>query len=243
LAATKLSRFDWREYGIDVGAVGDQGFSCNTCWAFATVDAAQISRQLMSMRSQTNRIYDALKPSARQMVSCLVPQAEDYCKLNWHGEAFTFMVDKGLPLGGTRKYVDFKSGYICDAETYVKALTWDFVSASPQKVVSTDELKRALVVYGPIVTMISFDNCLWLYGGGVFNEQQYRDGSHMLLIIGWDDQKGAWLVKNSYGAKWGEGGFGWIKFGSNNIGQWSAWVVADPKEEKRLLVSAPKSTE
>ncbi len=233
LAAARLPKFDWREYGLDVGAVGFQGYNCNTCWAFAAVDAMQISRRLAAIRAQKNDFDNSRRPSVRQLVSCLVPET-DYCKINWHGEAFTFLVEKGLPLGGTNKYVGNKSGWVCDAETFVKALTWDFVSATPQKVAATEDLKRAIITYGPVVSMFSFDNCLWLYGGGVFNEEQNQNGSHIVLIIGWDDAKGAWLIKNSYGTDWGESGFGWVKYGSNNIGQWSAWVAPDPKEEERI---------
>jgi hypothetical protein len=230
----RLPKFDWRENGLNIGEVGFQGFRCNTCWAFATADAMQISRQLLAVRSQKTDFDKNVRPSVRQLISCIVPKDADYCKINWHGEAFSFMVDKGLPLGGTSKYVANKSGYVCDAETFVKALTWDFVSATPQKVASTEEIKRALVTYGPVVSMLYFDSCLWLYGGGVFNEEQNQSGTHMVLIVGWDDEKGAWLIKNSYGADWGEDGFGWVKYGSNNIGQFSAFVVADPKEEERI---------
>ncbi len=233
LKTAKLPKFDWREYGLDLGEIGNQGFNCNTCWAFAAVDAMQISRQLAAIRSPDGDWDKSLQPSARQLVSCMVPE-NDYCKINWHGEAFTFMVDKGLPLGGSTKYVDKTLAWGCDATNFVKALTWDYVQAAPQKVAPTDELKRSLILYGPIVSTIRFDSCFWLYGSGVFNETQNQDGTHVVLIIGWDDEKGAWLIKNSYGADWGEGGFGWIKYGSNNIGQWSAWVVADPSEEKRL---------
>lgn len=233
LEAAQLPSFDWREYGLDVGAVGFQGYSCNSCWAFATVDAMQISRQLTAIRLQNGNFDNALRPSVQQLVSCMAPK-NDYCNINWHGKAFSFMVDKGLPLGGTTEYYGDKSGWGCDAKTFVKALTWDFVSSVPQKVAPTDEIKRALIVYGPVVSMIKFDNCLWLYGGGVFNEEQNTDGGHMVLIIGWDDAKGAWLIKNSYATDWGENGFGWIKYGSNNIGQFAAWIAPDPKEEARL---------
>lgn len=235
LAAARLPKFDWREYNLDVGAVGFQGFNCNTCWAFAVVDAMQISRRLAAIRAQKNGFDDSgsPRPNARQLISCVVPET-DYCKINWHGSALSFLVEKGLPLGGTSKYVGNKSGWVCDAETYVKALTWDFVSATPQKIAAADDIKRAVITYGPVVSMLNFDNCLWLYGGGVFNEEQKQDGTHIVLIIGWDDSKEAWLIKNSYGADWGESGFGWVKYGSNNIGQWSAWVMPDPKEEERI---------
>lgn len=230
----KLPKFDWRENGIDAGAVGSQGFACNTCWAFATIDALQINRQLLAIREKREFTQESM-PSARQLVSCMVKKPEEFCENNWHGEAFSFMVDKGMPLGGSTKYKAREyTTWDCDADDYVKALTWDFVSSTPQKIASNEEIKRAIILYGSVVSMLSFDNCYWLYGGGVFNEERYKNGSHFVVIIGWDDEKGAWLVKNSYGTDWGENGFGWIRYGSNNIGQWSAFVVADPKEEERI---------
>ena len=56
-----------------------------------------------------------------------------------------------------------------------------------------------MILYGPVVSMIHFDKCLWLYGGGTFNGENNGTGSHFVLIIGWDDKKSAWLVKNSFG--------------------------------------------
>ncbi len=234
LEAARLAKFDWREYYLDTEPITSQGYGCNTCWAFAAVNAMQISRELAAIRSQNNDFDNSLRPSVRQLVSCMVPLMANYCKINWHGEAFTFMVDKGLPLGGTTEYSMNSTDRNCDAKTFVKALTWDYVSSVPQKVAPTEEIKRAIISYGSVVSTIKFDNCLNLYGGGVFNEEQNTGGIHMVLIIGWDDSKGAWLIKNSYGTEWGESGFGWIKYGSNKIGQFSAWIASDPKEEERL---------
>lgn len=229
LNATRLPRFDWREHGLNVGEVGFQGFDCNTCWAFTSVDAMQISRRLAALRGIIKNFDETLQPSAAQLISCMVPKNK-YCKVNWHGAAFTFMVEKGLPLGGTTEYIPRQFGHNCDAENSVKALTWDYVSAQPQKVSSREEIKKAVIAYGAVVTTMTFDRCLWLYRSGVFNEEQNHDGSHIVIIIGWDDSKG-WLIKNSYGTDWGENGFGWIKYEANNIGQFSAVVVADPNEK------------
>ena len=63
--------------------------------------------------------------------------------------------------------------------------------------------------------------------------KRYHNINHDVLLIGWDDDKGAWLIKNSWGTDWGNtGGHGtdkgymWIAYGSNNIGFGSAWVRA-----------------
>jgi len=239
LAAEKLPRFDWREAGLDTGSVDYQGLKCDTCWAFAARDAIQISRRLNARRAKRSVAAEAPAPSVRQLVSCMVKDSK-FCDSRKPDEAFKFMVDYGLPLGGSRDYlldnnIPDTSGWKCDKTDSVKALTWDYVSGAPQKVAGTAEIKRAVITYGAVVAAVNYDDCLALYASGVFNEEQFDDGSHLLLIIGWDDALGAWLVKNSYGKQWGDRGYGWIKYGSNNIGQLAAFVVADPQAEERFL--------
>ena len=252
---TALPKFDWRapEHGIVFSPVKFQGWYCNNCWAFAAVEAMQVSRQLVAIRTKNSNLPETslLTPSPRQLGLCWAQknkkEPEDGCAFNWHGEAFSFMVDEGMPLDGTSDFGLFSTGHytLCDAKTFVKALTWDYVSSTPHDVASREEIKRALITYGPIVTTLVFDSCLNLYGGGVFNEQQNwntddggrkvrKPGNHIVLIFGWDDAKEAWLIKNSYGTEWGENGYGWIKYDSNNIGQFAAWILADPKEQIRI---------
>ncbi len=263
LGARKLSKFNLPDdLGLNMGEVGLQADRCDSCWAFAAVDAMQISRQLLAKRLQKTIVDGNYRADTDELVNCMVPDPKEYCRINWPGAAFTFLVDYGLPL---LKSIEKDRPKKCDSKTRVKAATWNYVSSTPYKVASPEDIKRALVTYGPLASLILYEDCFYQYGGdgyqyelhgepfvpsGTFNEEEFnngdralgdegfRNGTHVLLIIGWDDTKdgGAWFVKNSYGPNWGDNGFGWIKYGSSNIGQWAAYVVPDPVEEERISI-------
>lgn len=243
LAAAKRPEFDWRNFGLTPEPAVFQGFKCDSCWAFASVEAMQTARRLAAIRSGEPEIRERPRASVQQLIACMVPDKTKHCGENWHGEAFSFFVDEGLPLGGPTDYDEFDSGtWACDSPFRLKAATWDYVAQDVKSTPSIDEIKRALVRYGPVVTTIRLDRCFWLYGGGVFNEEQFEETNHMVVIWGWDDAKGAWLIKNSYGEDWGSGGFGWVKYGSNNVGQSAAWILADPKAESKLAKDIENET-
>jgi hypothetical protein len=56
-------------------------------------------------------------------------------------------------------------------------------------------------------------------------EPERNNGAHIVIIVGWDDNKKAWLIKNSWGTGWGDNGFGWITYGSNKIGMGASWYL------------------
>jgi cathepsin L len=97
---------------------------------------------------------------------------------------------------------------------------------------SKQEIKAALCQYGPLSVAVDADENFVAYAGGVFQgfasqpEDTKAQVNHAINIIGWDDGKGAWLIRNSWGDDWGEKGYMWIDYNSNNIGFAAAWVLA-----------------
>jgi C1A family cysteine protease len=60
----------------------------------------------------------------------------------------------------------------------------------------------------------NLSNGVWT---GYYNSST-QDGAHAMVIIGYDDYKsgGAFLIQNSWGSNWGDGGYFWIKYSDVN---------------------------
>ena len=283
-----LPKFDWREYGLHVGAVMHQG-NCQSCWAFSTATAYQSSWNLEQIRNGKywDDVQDWAEPyglldrfaSVQQILNCLGKEDGDCEAGGWHGTAFNFMVTRHVPRLSDRRIYHLKDIGNVEAEGYTgkvtrcvspfretivrrggqtitlenagsaavrlqagtdtkttnfdRALAWGYVNeAKPKELPSVEQLKRALIEHGPLAMPIVGDACFSLYRGGVFNGHSVSATSipnHVMVLVGWDDEKQAWLVKNSWGEEWGEKGYGWIAYGSNNVGAYAAWIQATPQ--------------
>jgi hypothetical protein len=109
-----------------------------------------------------------------------------------------------------------------------RALAWGYVNKPFDKMPSVAQLKSALIEHGPLAAPMWADHCFNVYKSGVFNGHNNRSINHVVVLVGWDDDKKAWLIKNSWGKDWGEDGFAWIKYESNNIGLFAAWIQPSP---------------
>lgn len=62
----------------------------------------------------------------------------------------------------------------------------------------------------------------------IWKEQvgEWDTEGHAMVITGWDDSKNAWKVMNSYGERYGDGGYGWIDYDFLDEAL-AAWRVLD----------------
>jgi len=109
--------------------------------------------------------------------------------------------------------------------TYTPVTGWGYVG-NANGIPSVAAIKSAIYRYGAVSAGVYADAYFEYYTGGVFNAAPTtQDCNHAIQLVGWDDTKGAWLLKNSWGPSWGVDGFMWIKYGANKVGEAAAWAV------------------
>jgi len=88
----------------------------------------------------------------------------------------------------------------------VKICEWGWVENDEE------EIKRALIEYGPLVICFPVYEDFYNYKKGVYRHNSGdRVGGHLVALVGYDDNKQCWIVKNSWGDQWGD--HGWFKMG------------------------------
>jgi len=86
------------------------------------------------------------------------------------------------------------------------------------RVVHPEGRKRAIVERGPVIAGMTVYEDFLYYRRGVYRPTTSNfAGRHAVCVIGHDDEKGAWIVKNSWGTGWGEGGFALVGYGTCGI--------------------------
>ena len=116
------------------------------------------------------------------------------------------------------------------AMTLYKLADSGFCTTTDQQgVAATQDIKNAMVAYGPIgsgVDASRFDS----YTNGVLSGTGHSI-DHDIVLVGWDDTKGkagAWLLRNSWNTSWGIQGYMWIEYGAYDVGTEAIWAVATP---------------
>jgi cathepsin L len=213
----KDSSFDYRTTGA-VQPPKDQT-PCGACYIFAATAACEASWYLQNK--------EQIRLSEQQVLDCA---SAGGCTGGFHPAVFDFAKQHGFIREDQYKPYHANAAK-CDVPNGpYTAVNWDTVyrKAGTPNVAA---IKEALCVHGPVAAAMFSTDSFVRYKSGVFNEFPDLDGdsdiNHDILIIGWDDKKDAWLIKNSWGPNWwGDKGFGWIRYRTNNIGFGAAWVDA-----------------
>jgi len=204
------AEFNWADHN-GVTPVRDQG-GCGSCWAFATHGALEGSYSILNQIQIDSAEQNTLDCS--EMGDC-----------NGGDWAYEYLVKKGSAKEKDYPYTAKKGMCKNEVQRPYGATNWGYVDDKP--IPSVDVLKNALCVHGPLGVTVTVTPAFKAYTGGVFNERSSDRINHAVTLVGWDDKRQAWRIKNSWGTGWGEAGYMWIAYDSNNIGCAATWVTAN----------------
>jgi C1A family cysteine protease len=204
------AQFNWADQN-GVTGVRNQG-NCGSCWAFATHGAFEGSYAILNKTLIDSSEQDTLDCSGAGS-----------CSGGWW--AYQYLIDTGSANETEYGYTAQKGTCKSNINHPYKAAAWGYVD-STKDIPAVDALKKALCEYGPLGVAVAVTPAFQAYKSGVFNEKSTANINHGVTLVGWDDTKKAWRIKNSWGTGWGESGYMWISYDSNKIGYGASWVQA-----------------
>ena len=98
--------------------------------------------------------------------------------------------------------------------------------------------KKNGFVIGAYITQSFYD-----YKGGVYSKQTGGSmGGHAMVVVGYDDNKNAFKIMNSWSETWGDKGYCWVEYNTFKNMVFEAWVLEDNVEGKPDEISeAPQN--
>ncbi len=208
--------FDWRDYnGSDwVTSVKDQG-DCGSCWAFCTIGSVDAIKNIQSDNPDLD-----LDLSEQYLVSDC-SDAGNCTEGGWPFDAFEFIRDFGIPDEDCMPYT------ATDGPCSDRCSDWESRLVDVAEIFSmsgdNDLLKFTLINIGPVSVVFSTSVAHW--DGDILRCSSEQEPDHGVVIVGYNDIGGYWIVKNSWGADWN--GDGYLKIGYCECGIEQLWEFSD----------------
>jgi hypothetical protein len=222
--------FDWREI-TGCPPIRNQG-SCGSCWAFATTGALECG-----IRVQDGIDVDL---SEQWLVSCNNSGWD--CGGGWFAHDYHLMEtddcdNTGAVLEEYFPYTATDEPCNCPYPHSYFLDSWASIG-DPYGVPSNEAMKQAILDHGPISIALYVGYAFQAYNSGVFTQCGVGTVNHAVVLVGWDDDQGlegVWILRNSWGPGWGEGGYMRIKYNCVDFGTGANYVIYS-REEKVALI-------
>jgi hypothetical protein len=183
--------------------------NCGSCWAFSSTAAVEVVANYAQNGSSVGYLapqflIDCADPFVNKSNAPILTKG---CLGGWPVTALSYIADHGVLSEASHPYMAV-NGASCpgNGSRYIQGF---------QVIGATDvtAMMQAVSQYGAVVSIIQVLSDFVFYQGGIYNNSACTGAalSHAITIIGYgtDTATGLdyWLVKNSFGRQWGEGGF------------------------------------
>ncbi|KAL7136864.1 hypothetical protein ABFS83_10G058200 [Erythranthe nasuta] len=202
---------DWRETDI-VSPVKNQGH-CGSCWTFSTTGALEAA--------YAQAFGKGISLSEQQLVDCAGAFNNFGCHGGLPSQAYEYIkFNGGLDTEDAYPYTA-KNGDCKYSSENVGVRVLDSVNITMG---AEDELKHAVAFARPVSVAFEVVSGFRAYKSGVYTSttcgNSPMDVNHAVLAVGYGVENGVpyWLIKNSWGADWGDNGYFKMEMGKNMCG-------------------------
>jgi len=193
---------DWRTQGY-VNPVKNQG-SCGSCWAFSTVGALEGAHfkgtgQLLTFAEQV-------------LVDC-DKSVNSGCNGGMPGEAMQYVTKNGIALEADYPYT--ARGGSCHSFKRADAISsWRYIDSVRSG--GEKKLLSAVQTEGPVSILVNANKAWHSYSGGILSGPAGSGINHAVLAVGYGQENGKkyWIIRNSWGTRWGESGYMRMAYGN-----------------------------
>jgi len=198
---------DWRTKGVVTG-VKDQG-QCGSCWAFSTTGSLEAAYAM--------KTGNLVSLSEQQLVDCSTAQGNMGCNGGLMDSAFQYIVsNKGITSEASYPYSATGPNKCASSGKATAATISTYKDVSP-----TEAALLTAVAAQPVSVAIEADQeAFQFYSSGILTAACGRNLDHGVLAVGYGTASGTdyWIVKNSWGASWGESGYIRLERGIDQCG-------------------------
>ncbi|EUD64148.1 hypothetical protein C922_05478 [Plasmodium inui San Antonio 1] len=195
-------KHDWRELNAVTPVKNQQ--NCGACWAFSSVGVVESQYAI--------RKNELVSLSEQEMVDC------SFKNYGCDGGNIPIAFEDLLDLGGICKEKDYPyvdvTPELCDTDRCKNKYKITTYVEIPQL-----RFKEAIRFLGPISVSISANDDFVYYEGGLFDGSCGFSSNHAVILVGYgmeemydamtrkNEKRYYFLMKNSWGEKWGEKGY------------------------------------
>ncbi|CAK9093287.1 Probable cysteine protease RD21B [Durusdinium trenchii] len=193
---------DWSKTLSSVKNVKEQG-GCGSCWAVAAIGALEMHAELALRKAIGALSSNQVKDCSSNIHHC---GGTGGCGGSTSELAYDWIVKNGVALDDVYHGDKDHDEKCTQTPAYLKVGGFQ-----PLPTNKLQPLMAALTTKGPVV--VSIDAAGWnFYGGGVFDTcDRNAVVNHAVVLVGFghdnEQNKDYWLIRNSWGDGWGEGGF------------------------------------